>query len=408
MEEYIRSQHYRALEEGLTGKPNLLQAVVGPRQVGKTTLALQIFKHWRGAKHYDTADVPAPPDAAWIEAQWQRIREETKGRRGAALLILDEVQKVPHWSSVVKRLFDEDRRARRNIRVVLLGSSALLMQKGLTESLAGRFELHRHFPWSYRECREFFDLSLSEYLFFGGYPAGLALRRDAARWGRYMRDALIETVLSKDLFLLAPIRKPALLRQTFGIAVAHPAQVLSYQKMLGSLQDAGNTTTIASYLVLLSQAFLLTPLSRWSGSGVRRRGSQPKIVILDNGIVSAMSGRSRAELLRDADAWGRLVENAVGAELFFLAEEQGGTLFYWRRRGEEVDYVLKMGGRLHAIEVKAGSAPASPSSLLSFCRKEQGASATLLCGDPAATLQGVRCIALEQFFSDPSCLLKHV
>lgn len=405
MRQYVRLQHYRELKTGLTGKPNLLQVVVGPRQVGKTTLALQLFERFRGAKRYDTADVPATPDAAWIEAQWKRMREEARGRKGDALLILDEVQKVPHWSSVVKRLFDEDRRARRSIRVILLGSSALLMQKGLTESLAGRFELHRHYPWSYRECRAFFGLSLSEYLFFGGYPAGLALRKDEARWGRYVRDALIETVLSKDLLLLAPVRKPALLRQTFGIAATHPAQILSYQKMLGSLQDAGNTTTIASYLTLLSQAFLLAPLGRWSGSSVRRRGSQPKIVVLDNGIVSAMSGRSRAELQRDAAAWGRMVENAVGAELFFLAEKHGGQLFYWRRRGEEVDYVLKIGGRLHAIEVKAGSASAPPPSLLSFCRKEQGASALLLCPGPAATVQGVRCIALERFFSDPSCLL---
>lgn len=405
MKEYIRSQHYEALKAGLTGKPSLLQVVVGPRQVGKTTLALQIFERWRGAKHYGTADVPATPDAAWIEAQWERIREEANGRKEGALLILDEVQKVPHWSSVVKRLFDEDRRARRNIRVVLLGSSALLMQKGLTESLAGRFEVHRHYPWSYPECREFFGLPLPEYLFFGGYPAGLALRRDEVRWGRYIRDALIETVLSKDLLLLAPVRKPALLRQTFGIAVTHPAQILSYQKMLGSLQDAGNTTTIASYLTLLSQAFLLTPLGRWSGSSVRQRSSPPKIVVLDNGIISAMSGRSRAEILHDADTWGRMVENAVGAELFFLAEKHGGALFYWRRRGEEVDYVLQMGGRLHAIEVKAGPVPAPPSSLLSFCRKEQGASATLLCPDHSATFPDVRCVALERFFSDPSCLL---
>lgn len=405
MKQFVRSPHYEELGAGLTGKPHLLQVVVGPRQVGKTTLALQLFEHWRGTKHYDTADVLATPDTAWIEAQWKRIREDANGRKGEALLILDEVQKVPHWSSVVKRLFDEDRRARRSIRVVLLGSSALLMQKGLTESLAGRFELHRHYPWSYRECHEFFSLSLPEYLFFGGYPAGLALRDDEARWGRYMRDALVETVLSKDLLLLAPVRKPALLRQTFGIAVTHPAQILSYQKMLGSLQDAGNTTTIASYLTLLSQAFLLAPLERWSGSIVRRRGSQPKIVVLDNGIVSAMSGRSRAELQHDADTWGRMVENAVGAELFFLAEKHGGQLSYWRRRNEEVDYVLKIGGRLHAVEVKAGSLRAPPPSLLSFCRKEKGASATLLCPDSAAKFHNVRCVALERFFSDPSCLL---
>lgn len=406
MEEYIRKQHAAALENGLTGSSHLLQVVTGPRQVGKTTLVLQIFERWKGAKSYATADVPATPDVVWIEAQWRRMREEAKGKSGEALLVLDEVQKVPRWSSVVKRLFDEDRRAHRSIRVVLLGSSALLMQKGLTESLAGRFELHRHYPWSYRECREFFGLSLPEYLFFGGYPAGLALRHDEARWGRYMRDALIETVLSKDLLLLAPVRKPALLRQTFGIAVAHAAQILSYQKMLGSLQDAGNTTTIASYLTLLAQAFLLTPLERWSGSAVRRRGSQPKIVVLDNGVVSAMFGRSCADLQKDVATWGRMVENAVGAQLFFLAEQHGGELLYWRRRQEEVDYILRLGGRLHALEVKAGTIHAPSSSLFSFCRKERGALATLLCPDSTVALPGIRCISLKHFFTDPSCLLQ--
>jgi predicted AAA+ superfamily ATPase len=206
---------------------------------------------------------------------------------------------------MVKKLFDEDRRFNYNIRVLLLGSSSLLMQRGLSESLAGRFEIQRHNQWSFPECKDCFSLTLKEYTYFGGYPGALTMRKDESRWSRYIRDSLIETVLSKDIILLLPIAKPILLRQSFGMAIDYAAQIISYQKMLGTLQDAGNTTTIASYLHLLSNAFLLTPLQRYSGTRIRQRGSIPKMLIFDNGLISAMRGINFKKAIKDRGKRGQ-------------------------------------------------------------------------------------------------------
>ncbi len=291
---------------------------------------------------------------------------------------------------------DEDRRARARLRVVLLGSSALLVQRGLTESLAGRFELHRHMQWSFRECRDCFGLTLEEFLVFGGYPGGLALRKDLERWSRFIRDSLIESVIGKDVLLMSPVQKPALLRQAFGMACAHPAEVLSYQKMLGQLSEAGNTVTIAHYLHLLSAAYLLTPLQRWSGSRIRQRGSIPKIVLRDNSLVTALipGAMTRGRM---SPAWrGRLVENAVGAALVAMAEREGGEVFYWRDRQDEVDYVLRRGEALVGIEVKSGAGRGMPGGLQVLRRRYPQAQAVVIGGD--AIPAGVRHISLEDFF----------
>lgn len=402
MDAYVRKKLFSSLYEKLTRDPNLMQVVVGPRQIGKTTISLQIRDAWKGYSHYDTADRPDTPSVKWIEDQWNKVRSDLQGGR-ESLLILDEVQKVPKWSSKVKYLFDEDRRNGHGIRVLLLGSSALLMQRGLTESLAGRFELHRHRPWSFRECSEYFGLGLEEYIFFGGYPAGIQIRNDENRWRQYIRDSLVETVLSKDLLLMAPVRKPALLRQTFGMAASHPAEILSYQKMLGTLQDAGNTTTVASYLRLLSQAFLVTVIERWSGSRLQRRGSQPKIVVLDNGILSAMNDRSFRHCAENRDIYGRMVENAVGAHLLFLAEEHGGELFYWRDHNREVDYVLSIGEKLYAIEVKSGDSKKAAGALKAFCKKYEKAISLVISGSNKCDNGH---ILLAEFMSEPEKILE--
>lgn len=378
MPAYVRQPHFQLLWQRLRSTPRLVQVVVGPRQVGKTTLALQVIERWSGPTRYDTADQPTPPTAQWIEAQWQRARRLAASHRSQTLLVLDEVQKIPRWSEVVKRLVDEDRRRAPRLRVVLLGSSALLMQRGLSESLAGRFELHRHPHWSLTECREAFGLRLNEYLYFGGYPGALALRRDEPRWQQFVRDALIETVLSKDVLLLSPVSKPALLRQTFGLAVTHPAEMLSYQKMLGTLQDAGNTTTIASYLRLLAHAFLIAPLERFSGSRVKQRGSTPKLLVLDNALVTAMGALRRSALREDPALRGRLVENAVGARLYWQTQRSGGELFYWRDRQDEVDFVLTRGRHVVAIEVKTGAGNTSLEGVRAFQRRYPASQAIIL------------------------------
>lgn len=405
MSEFVRKEYFSRLKKGLVGKPNLIQVVVGPRQVGKTTLALQLKKSWDGPSFYHSADLPSAPDPFWLEARWQECRAAVPASGRECLLILDEVQKIPRWSEVVKKMADEDRVASRSIRSVLLGSSSLLMQKGLSESLAGRYELHRHFHWSYGECREFFGLGLDEYLFFGGYPGALPLRGDEARWGRYVRDSLIESVLGKDVLLMAPVAKPALLRQVFGLCLAHPAEIMSYQKMIGQLRDAGNTVTVASYLRLLADAFLFAPLERYSGSRVRQRGSIPKIVVLDNSLLSATSGKGFAQTRSDPSAWGRIVENAVGAKLHEWLQERGGQLFYWRQRQDEADYVLETGGRLLALEVKSGVPGKPPNGLRQFAKLHPNAEKVLISQAAATGAGEMRRVPLDGFFLDPGSIM---
>ncbi len=405
MEDYIRQPSYKELIDALTGQVNLIQAIVGPRQVGKTTLALQIHEKWKGPKLYLSADELATPNLQWIEDAWKKIRANNLASKKQSILILDEVQKIPKWSSKVKQLFDEDKRQKNNIRILLLGSAALLMQRGLGESLGGRFELHKLFHWSFKECKDYFKTSLNEFIYFGGYPSAIKLRKNETRWSRYIRDSLIETVLSKDILLLSPVTKPSLLRQTFSLATNYPAQSISYQKMLGTLQDAGNTTTIASYLQLLSKAFLVAPLERWSGTKIRQRGSIPKLITLDNGIISSMSSSTYKDTLKDRSVWGRLVENAVGAQLYFIASKEGGELFYFQDRDKEVDYILKIGNKITAIEVKSGDYNKKPASLNLFKTRYKNIETLIISNSKKSDIDSIKNINLNDFFLDPSMII---
>ncbi len=328
-----------------------LQVVLGPRQTGKTTLVLQALERAALRSRYGSADEVGGRDREWIATEWDAARALVS-EPGAedAVLVLDEVQKVAGWSETVKRLWDEDTRAGLRLRVVLLGSSPLLVGRGLTESLAGRFETIRVPHWSLAEMAEAFGFGLDEFVYFGGYPGAAALVGDEARWRRYVLDSLVETVVARDILLTTRVDKPALLRRVFALACAYSGQVLSYTKMLGQLQDAGNTTTIAHYLELLGQAGLVTGLQKFSGSEVRRRGSSPKLLALNTGLVSAVAGRSLAETRSDSAAWGRLVESAIGAHLV----NHDLDVTYWREGNHEVDYVVRREGRITAIEVKSG------------------------------------------------------
>lgn len=405
MSDFLRKGLFGLLWRNLRSKPNFIQVVTGPRQVGKTTLALQVYQKWAGPKIYQSADTPEIPQLRWISHYWQQARELRATAKSETLLIFDEIQKIPRWSSSVKKLYDEDKRLGIKLRVVLLGSSALLMQRGLTESLAGRFELHRHPHWSFFECQQYFSLSLNEYLCFGGYPGALLLRRDWERWTRFIKDSLIETVLSKDVLLMTPITKPALLRQVFALAVAHPAEIISYQKMLGQLQEAGNTTTIASYLRLLANAYLTAALERWSGSKIKQKGSIPKIIVMDNSFISAMSGKNFKQLKKDKTFWGRMVENTVGAKLHELLQEKGSLLYYWRDRQEEVDFVFEVGGRIIAIEVKSSNNKAGNHSLLAFARRYKGAELFLIIPNKTTAQPGIKQVLLKDFFRNPKSSL---
>lgn len=341
-----------------------IHVVAGARQVGKTTLVQQVTETMKVPVRFASADEPTLRGTEWIAQQWDAARLAT-GPEGA-ILVIDEVQKAVGWSESVKRLWDEDTRARRRLKVVLLGSAPLLVQQGLTESLAGRFEILRLPHWSLAEMRAAFDFSIDEYVYFGGYPGAAPLVREPARWRRYVLDALVETTIARDVLLLTRVDKPALLRRLFELGCRYSGQILSYTKMLGQLQDAGNTTTLAHYLDLLAGAGLLTGLPKFSGRAVRQRGSSPKLQVLNTALMSAQSGLSFDDARTDRELWGRLVESAAGAYLANAAAGGECELSYWRERNYEVDFVVRAGRTVTAIEVKSGRAQDTYPGLAAF------------------------------------------
>lgn len=356
------------LRRRLAEPRRFIQVVTGPRQTGKTTAILQVLATLDAPSLYAVADVPAPPDPAWIGRQWDMARTRL-GAQDRGLLVLDEVQKVNRWAEVVKRFWDEDTAAGRPLHVVVLGSSALLIRAGLEESLAGRFEMVRCLHWSLAECRACFGWSLDRYLFFGGYPGAAGLAEDESRWAQYVRDSLIETTISRDVLLLGRVEKPALLRQLFVLACEYAGQVVSYQKLLGQLRNAGNTTTLSHYQHLLEGAYLIRGLPKWGGTAVRRRASSPKWLPLNTALVTALAGKSFNEWRKSPELWGRLVETAVGAHLANKADEAGYEVYYWRGGKYEVDFVLRRGDRLVPIEVKSGRRTISAPGLSAFSKR---------------------------------------
>jgi len=380
----------RELEVALRKGAPLLRVIVGARQVGKTTAARQLIERLGWPHHFASADAPFPHPPEWIETQWRVARlKVARGKR--VLLVLDEIQKVPGWSEVTKRLWDEERAARGNVQPILLGSSALLMQRGLTESLAGRFFLHQCSHWTWEECRRAFGWNLDQWLYFGGYPGAAALTANESDWKRYVTDSLIETVLARDVLQLQVINKPALLRHLFGLATTYPAQILSYNKMLGQLQDAGNTTTLAHYLRLLETAFLVSGLELFSRGQIRKRGSSPKLILWNNALINATSLKAFAQAQANGGWWGRLVENAVGAHLLNHLQGSPWSVSYWRYGDFEVDFVLTHGVHVWAIEVKSGR-PGRGSGLAAFQRKYPKAKIWIL---------GESGLKLAEFFAQP-------
>ena len=354
----FQRSHASELARRLAEPRRFIQVVAGPRQVGKTTLVQQVTEDAKFPVRFASADEPTLRGADWIAQQWEaaRLTAADAGKTGA-VLVLDEIQKIPGWSETVKRLWDEDTRRKRALRVVLLGSAPLLIARGMSESLAGRFEL-LHLPhWSYAEMRDAFGWSLDEYLFYGGYPGAAPLIGQPRRWARYVMDSLIETSISRDVLLLSRVDKPALLRRLFELACRYSGQILSYTKMLGQLQDAGNATTLAHYLDLLAGAGMVTGLQKYAGDVARQRGSSPKLQVFNTALLTAQSGLTLDEARADREFWGRLMESAVGAHLANAAAGGDCTVYYWRERNHEVDFVVKAGRRLLAIEVKSGRAP---------------------------------------------------
>ncbi len=342
------------LFDRLLASQPFIQVVTGPRQVGKTTALLQVIEKWPGPTLFATADAPAPPAPEWIEQNW-RTAEIKSEEQKPTLLVLDEIQKVHGWDESVKYFRDQSKYQDNPIRVILCGSSSLQIQTDLTESLAGRFELVPMTHWSYTEMRDCFDWDMNTYLYYGGYPGAASLIQDPERWANYIQQSLVETAIGKDILLLHRVEKPALLRQLYALSCDYAGQVVSYQKLVGQLHDAGNTTTLAHYQRLLEGAFLISGLPKWHGTQLRSRASSPKWQPRNTALVTSQSGLRLEQWRQDQARWGRLVEIAVGTHLINQAEEKDYTVHYWRERNKEVDFIISSKNRLAALEVKSGA-----------------------------------------------------
>ena len=329
-----------------------IQIVVGPRQTGKTTAVLQSLEKINRPHHFVSADEPILAQTEWLRNEWEQARLLAKDSE--AVLVIDEIQKVGKWSSIVKLLWDEDARLGISLKVILMGSSSLLLQKGLAESLMGRFEVLYSPHWSFAECKEAFGYSLDDFLFFGGYPGAASLIKDEDRWARYIGTSIIEPTISQDILMMEEVRKPALLRALFMLGAGYSAQELSFTKILGQLQDAGNTVTLAHYLDLLSKANMLTGLQIYSGNKISTKKSSPRFMVYDTSLLTYAEGANRRRLIESSVDRGRLVESAVGAYLLARSKDDGFEVYWWRERGNEVDFIIKKGSQLTAIEVKSG------------------------------------------------------
>ena len=357
--------------ERLAEPPSRIIALFGPRQTGKTTAVRQALRQINHESRYLAVDEPesstlrAPfdmaeatfpvspqRDTAWLVRNWEEARLKAE-QAGGFVLVFDEVQKIPNWSETVKGLWDADRARECPLHVVILGSAPLLMQKGMSESLAGRYESIRVTHWSFAEMSAAFDFDLAHYLYFGGYPGAAPLVHDQDRWRSYIMGSLIEPNIERDILAMQRVDKPALLKRLFELGATYSGQILSYTKMLGQLQEAGNTTTLARYLDLLSNAGLITGLPKYAVSASRRRASSPKLNVLNTALMTVEAGYTFEEAQADRSFRGRLVESAVGAHLFNTATDNT-RLYYWRDGSHEVDFVLQRGTRIIPIEVKSG------------------------------------------------------
>ena len=351
---YQRAQ-FQEIVNRLNERRMFIQVLAGPRQVGKSTLIAQVMQQI--SIPYDSHSSEDTPNAtnAWISDVWEAARSQMDFRKEEEhLLVIDEIQKIDNWSETIKKEWDRDTREGRNLKVVLLGSSRLLLKKGLTESLAGRFEMIRLGHWSYKEMRDAFGLSLDEYIYFGGYPGSAELIHNEERWQSYVRESLVESAITKDVLLTTSINKPSLLRRLFELGCQYSGRELSLTKMMGELQEKGNVTTLANYLHLLDECNLLTGLQKYAGDIARKYNSTPKFQVYNNALLNYRNANDFSTERLDAKRWGRQVESAIGSHLMNHTEQLGCNLYYWRNRDDEVDYILEKSHHLCAIEVKSG------------------------------------------------------
>jgi hypothetical protein len=384
----------KTLEDRLKEPRRFIQVIAGPRQVGKTTAVRQVLDVLNIPNHYVSADDPQVQSVAGIEQQWDIGRLRTKGEGGStgAVLVLDEIQKIPKWSDLVKLNWDLDSAAGIPLKVVILGSSPLLVQQGLSESLAGRFEIIHATHWLFTEIRDAFGWDYERFIYYGGYPGAAPLADQPERWTRYITESLIETTIARDILHMTRVDKPSLLRRMFHLGCEYSGQILSYQKMIGQLQDAGNTTTLAHYLELLRGAGMVAGISKFSGNTIRQRGSSPKLQVLNNALHTLHSSLSFEETREKPDIWGRCVESAIGAHILNSVVGTSIEVFYWREKNQEVDFVLRNGRAVTAIEVKSGRRSGSLPGMDTFSKAFNPMRKILVGG------QG---LSLEEFFQTP-------
>ncbi len=351
---FVRSE-YQEVKKRLEEQRMFIQVIAGPRQVGKSTLVEQVLGSITLPYSSYSADNELNVTQAWISNVWDAARNEMTVRHEAEhILVIDEVQKIDNWSEVVKKEWDRDTREKRNLKVLLLGSSRLLLKKGLTESLAGRFELIRMGHWTFSEMRGAFDWTLDQYIYFGGYPGTAPLISNEIRWKKYVKDSLIESALANDVLGTTTVYKPALLKRLFELGCSYSGELLSLTKMMGQLQDKGNVTTLANYIQVLDECHLLAGLQKYSGDTARRYASVPKYQVYNNALMNVYSTANFEEQRLDLEKWGRLVESAVGSHLLNYADKLDYKVYYWREKNNEVDFIIERNRKVWAIEVKSG------------------------------------------------------
>lgn len=351
---FKKPQFYK-LKSRLSEPKDKIQTVSGPRQVGKSTMVKQVLQEIDIPYLSVSADNVPKKDTFWISEMWATARARMKAANAPEfLLVIDEVHKLDNWSEAVKKEWDDDVRNDINMKVVILGSSRLLLKDGLTESLAGRYELIRMPHWSYNEMREAFAMDLDQYIYFGGYPGGAKYIKDERRWRRYIKDSIIAPAIERDILTTKIIYKPILMRQLFDLGCMYSGKELSLNKMLGQLQDAGNVTTLAGYLNTLGEGRLLCGLQKYAQDEARKYNSVPKLMVYNTALLTAQTSTTFHKTFTMPALWGRWVESAVGAYLLNQADEYDYKLYYWRENNDEVDFVIEYSGQHIAIEVKSG------------------------------------------------------
>ena len=372
--------HLQSLIKRAKEPRKYIQVLMGPRQVGKTTLIGQLLQKYKGGHHFVSADAVLPSNNSWLDQQWDIVRLKMEQEQAPEyILVIDEIQKIDKWSEIVKLNWDSDSRNKLNIKVILLGSSRLLLQNGLTESLAGRYESTYLGHWEYKEMKEAFGWTINQYVWFGGYPGSASLIDDEDRWKAYVQQSLIEPSISKDILMMTRVDKPALMKQLFELGCAYSGQILSYNKMLGQLHDAGNTTTLTHYLQLLNTAGLLGGLEKYAADIIRKRSSSPKLQVHNTALISAQHGDDFKSIVMKPAEWGRMVESSIGAHLVNNAISGGYAVRYWRQQDEEVDFVIERKKKIIALEVKSGNASAT--SGMDTFRKQFKPERVLLIGN---------------------------